>query len=315
MPLNQQFPNPVVASVSYTAPAGANATNSVSRSAGVYVSEGVGTLTMTSADATYHLDATYAYTPDSASIKYDQIFDITLTKAQSIKLLNAFDVSNAEISDYSATTRSAVFNDADADALSVLRDVISGALAGADNAEAYLTGDLNAWIQDHAKVAVAGADFSSATATSSKIEGINPEELRMFIDASSGAVVVDVSASAVSAATACLKAKASALFKQLPADNLHAYENTTENNAITTDSLPLLSGDKIVFALLVATKNVGMTPTNGTFDDGAAAETRGEDFSTAASFGGHQLAFRLTVKASDSAADGDAFTVTNRRFA
>jgi hypothetical protein len=271
-------------------------------SAGNYLSASDGSLSF-SQDATYKLSIA-AGPAETATTTFDEVFDLTLTPAQTVSILNAFTTTGVlRIYPQDVITATNSFALGDAAALDVLKTVIeTAASASSKTAEQYLKGLLDAWIMSNISTVNGSAEFNLAVA--SNVESYPTDKLTMAIDASSGNVVIDAVTSAASAASACLAGDAN-IVKQIPYATVVKYQTTTEaeDNTIDTTALPLVSGDKLLFVLVAPSQSVSMAPSDSSepAEDEAMNTNPLEDAELGAAFTSAQttpskrLAFRMTM--------------------
>jgi len=229
-------------------------------------------------NATYHMSIS-APSTEASTTNFDAMFHVTLTPAQSVQLLNAFDVSGVKLIQKAGEFPSAIYTDSGASA--VITAIINGASAATDlcgsTMESFLTQDLNNQL-----LALFGAVSASGTVDSALGNTFNtaynstadvPSQFDsslvalIQVDASSALVTVDsaTAAGSLSAATTgpfdsvTAGQGASLLMRQIPYDNLILYDNSA--NGISVRSLPLKGGDTIVIVFDTDPSVIHMTPT------------------------------------------------------
>lgn len=267
---------------------------SITSGSGTYLSNVDGALSFTEA-ATYKLTATSGQ-PETQTTTYDEVFDLSLTQAETEALLNAFTTSGVQqiyandnitaTNTFAAASGSAAFN--------VLKKAITdGKNANNKKAEEWLKGLLDVWIQANIKKAYGEVDFGAATA--SNVEAYPTDKLSMAIDSSSGVVTVDAESSATSAANTCFGTDTT-LIKEIPYSNIIKYDSDADNNTISTTALPLVGGDKLLFVLVAGSQKVSMSPSESVEPVGDdTGDSLGAGFQSSESTPSKRLAFRMTM--------------------
>jgi len=237
-------------------------------STNLFVSPTVGALTLTES-GTYNVSVSNNYELEAVSQAYDDIFDYTLSVADSMALLNAFTVGgssnglNVNMPDpntvQTANGATCTFNVASV--ATTLTNVLASAKdASNSTVTQFLTDNLNQFLSN-----ISLGTFRNSYLTSNiNIDlsaGISDGDITLGVDVSSGVVVYDASAGVTSIATACFSnAACSSLINQVDLTHLLAYQKTTGNlNYLKTTAFPALKGDQLVFVLQTDTPYVTLS--------------------------------------------------------
>jgi len=247
-----------------------------------FVTSNVGVLTVSDASATYNITISQNQNQSQESLAYDNIFDITLTSAESIKFLNGFTVSGLNLNlpennlDQLSGTATCNFNTNDVvDA--VLQKVLTDATDASGNTPADFLGiTLNQLLTNYTV-----SSFRDAfLATINSVADLNQADLVVNIDQGSGTVVLDVSASSQSVANVCYNGQSTEkLINQIDIPHLNAYADPS-NNTIKTIAFPAIPGDTFVFGLKSTAPEVNFHYNKATSDasnDGAANNSESLD--------------------------------------
>ena len=282
-------------------------------------------------NATYHMSIS-APSTDASTTNFDAMFHVTLTPAQSVQLLNAFDVSGVKLIQKAGEYPSAKYTDSSASA--VITAIINGASAAVDlcgsTMESFLTQDLNNQL-----LALFGAVSASGTVDSALGNTFNtaynstadvPSQFDsslvalIQVDASSALVTVDsaTAAGSLSAATSgpfdsvTAGQGASLLMRQIPYDNLILYDNSA--NGISVKSLPLKGGDTIVIVFDTDPSFIHMTPTQnrGITKDNIA--NPGASFDVTYKPAVRALGLAITVDSGNGSSKAFSFNTATGRF-
>ena len=249
--------------------------NSLTSATDVIVAPAVANMNVTPA-ATYHLQADDGNTTNPQTLTYDVIFDMSLNRVDSTALLNSFasryffldrnpgDGLQAQMAEFEAS----------AAAVTVLKKVLQEATivalatnpptgeqarfdAVGQTSQVYLNKQLNAWVNGQLSQEAIQAKYQpSATAETGLLAGLPTAGLLLLVDQESGSVAVDYDVAAANVASTCFS---SGLAEQIPFSSFSDYAGG--NNDIITAALPLLTGDKLVFATLTIPAPISFTPT------------------------------------------------------
>jgi len=283
--------------------------NSVTSATDVIVAPYVATMDV-SPTATYHLQADDGNTTTPQTLTYDAIFDIPLSRADSAALLNCF-ASRYFILDRNGG-EAAQFAEFEAPEGSPGRAVLKKVLQEAtivtlatspptgeqarfdavgQTSQDYLNKQLNAWVNGELSQESIQAKYKpSATAEANLLAGLPAAGLLLLVDQESGTVTVDYDLAAANVASTCFSA---GLAEQIPFSSFSKYAGT--NNDILTAALPLLTGDKLVFATLTNPAAIGFTPTEIDAPNGLPTGALGSNFTVSESLPAVRLAFRISL--------------------
>jgi len=245
----------------------------VNASTNLFVSPTSGALTLTES-GTYNVSVTNNYELDSVVKAYDDIFDFTLSVADSIALLNAFTVGgssnglNVNMPDpYTVQTANGATCTFDVSGVvSTLTSVLASATdASNSTVTQFLTANLNQFLSS-LNLGTFRNSYLTPNINIDLSAGISDGDITLGVDVSSGVVVYDASAGVTSIATACFSnAACSSLINQVDLTHLLAYQNTTGNlNYLKTTAFPALKGDQLVFVLQTDTPYVTLSYSKAT---------------------------------------------------
>jgi hypothetical protein len=297
-----------------TAVAGGTDANNNTPTPFLFVSEIHTNITPTNS-ATYHMTV-QAESTDEVSTGFDVMFYKTLDVADSVALLNGFDVSGVKIikADNDAPTATfgtdAIRKEA---AVAVLMKAIDGtgtaALDGCGNTmSAFLAHDLNnQLLKLFGRVSTVGGVDSSDNlnnfntdyeeGAAADINSLIKDDLELIIqvDASSSSVTLD-SSSAVHSVDASDNSwdpsGATQLLREIPYANLNLYDSS---NNLTTVSLPLKTGDTIVLVFDTDPSGIYMSPTQSRGIQIDGNPNAGENFTVGYTPVVRRLGLALTV--------------------
>jgi hypothetical protein len=291
-------------------------------------------------NATYHMTIA-SETTDAVTTGFDVMFFKQLDAADSVALLNGFDVSGVHILKQDNDEPTATFaQDASTNtfAINVIRDAINAGNGGTaahdlcgNTMSAFLAHDLNNQLLKLFGVVstVGGVDTTTNNhfnttydnSGSADVSQLIKDALDLIIevDASSSSVTLDSSGAANKLDTSGNSwdsSGATQLLREIPYDNLNLYD---ASNNLTTKSLPLKSGDTIIIVFDTDPSGIHMTPTQSRGISIDGNPNAGDNFRVSYTPAVRRLGLALTVN-SGHPADGElthpAFTVddTTKRF-
>jgi hypothetical protein len=289
-------------------------------STNLFVSPTVGQMNLTES-GTYNVTVSNNYDLDLVMKAYDDIFDYTLSVADSIALLNCFTVGgtsnglnvNMPSPFTKQTTNGATCTFDVSGVVNTLTSVLAAATdASASTVKQFLTANLNQFLNNISIKTMQSFSDSYLTLINTDLSaGISDGDVTLGIDVSSGVVVYDASGAVTSIGSACFGNTAcESLINQVDLAHLLAYQNTTGNlNYLKTTALPALKGDQLVFVLQTDTPVVTMSYNKATSSAPSdpislnaawstiSASSSGTDFS-------YYCAFRLTLGGAGSSQAG-----------
>jgi len=301
----------------------------------VFVTERHTDITPTN-NATYHMTIGSEST-EAVTTGFDVMFFKQLSAAESVALLNGFDVSGVKILKADGDEPTAKFG-ADSstkdDAVNVIRDAInagnggSAALDGSGNTmSAFLAHDLNnQLLKLFGRVSTVGGEDISDNVNNFNTDYDNLAgadlsqmikdalDLIIQVDASSSSVTLDSSGAANSldaSGNSWDASGATQLLREIPYDNLNLYDSS---NNLTTKSLPLKSGDTIILVFDTDPSGIYMTPTQSRGIQIDGNPNAGDDFSVGYTPAVRRLGLALTVNSGNVATAESAlpaFTVNS----
>jgi hypothetical protein len=311
-----------------TAVAGGTDANNNTPTPFLFVSEFHTKITPTN-NATYHMTI-QAESTEEVSTGFDVMFYKTLSVADSVALLNGFDVSGVKIIKADDDTPTATFGTDPTrkeSAVTVLMNAINGtgvaAVDGCGNTmSAFLAHDLNnQLLKLFGLVSTVGGTDASDNANNFNTDYqensaadlnkliLDDLELIIQVDASSSSVELD-SSGAVRTVDASNNSwdpsGATQLLREIPYANLNLYDSS---NNLTTVSLPLKTGDTIVLVFDTDPSGIDMTPTQSRGIQIDNNPNAGEDFHVTYTPAVRRLGLALTVtsgKALNTGFDVDA---------
>jgi len=228
----------------------------------------------------------------------DQIFDVVLSEEDSVKILNAFQVSDEDAG--LAQNAANVVVTMRSDQQNSFIEGLTAALTGTTVSTQDAAKDLYAYLKSESRKDT--VDILSYDSLANLLEASDLLAYDIAIDASGGATNM------FSAMESGSESYRNAIFKQIPKSNVHAYLSPSDGTASNLESvssidfLPLLKGDKLTFVFDVTVGEYGWdntSPSSGAAITSVVKDAEIAAFSDAATgavnatstYSGNQLMF------------------------